>query len=139
MKSREFVSLAILATALAPPAAAQSSSKPCEGNPEMTDRSSKGSTIIRSGTGHRALVRREGDGTVRVEQHGKDHAALAIQSGDGSSLYIDQSGHMADADVRQRGKCNSTELAQSGSGSRATVDQTGSSNRAVVRQGSREE
>ena len=47
-------------------------------------------TIVRSGTGHSATVTRDGSGTVRVEQKGRDHATLAVQSGDGSRLDIAQ-------------------------------------------------
>ncbi len=83
----------------------------------------------------RHVVRNDPDGTIRLEQRGKDHATLAVQSGTGEVLDIRQSGSSAEADVVQDGACNTTELAQSGEGNRATVSQSGSGNRVVVRQG----
>ena len=106
----------ILAAALgAPAAAAQTTSDICSGDFTMPDTPHDGSTtIVRTGSGHTADVTRDGDGTVRVEQHGRDHATLAVQSGDGSRLAISQSGEAAEADVSQNGGCNDASLTQSG-------------------------
>ena len=74
-----------------------------------------GTTFIRTGIGHTAVVSRtDPDGTVHIEQHGKDHASVAVQSGSGGDLRIDQSGASAHADVSQDGECNATHLSQSG-------------------------
>ena len=103
----------------------------------MPDQDNAGRTsIVRSGTGHTATIRRtDENGTIHLEQHGRDHATLAVQSGDGSRLVIDQRGATAEADVAQDGACNDTQLSQAGAGNRATVSQSGSGNRVVVRQG----
>jgi hypothetical protein len=95
-----------------------------------------GITIVRSGSGHSATLKRtDANGTIHFEQHGRDHAALAVQSGDGAKLVIDQSGVSAEADVAQGGACNVTELTQAGEGNRATVRQQGRGNSVVIRQG----
>lgn len=126
--------LPLLAAALAAPAVSQAASPSCDGESDMAAR--PGVTVVRSGTGHSAtLTRTDEDGTIHLEQHGRDHAALAVQSGDGSKLVIEQSGASAEAEVAQDGACNATELAQSGERNRAVVRQSGSGNRAVVRQG----
>jgi hypothetical protein len=124
---------AVLAV-LAMPAAASGASV-CKQDNAMADRGK--TTIIRSGTGNTAtIVRRDDpDGTIRLEQHGRDHAALAVQSGSGEKLAISQSGASASAEVAQSGTCNDTELAQAGAGNTARVTQSGSGNTAVVRQG----
>lgn len=127
--------LAFLVAALAVPAVAQAASSSCDGEGSMAPQ--PGVTVVRSGSGHSAsLTRADADGTIHLEQHGRDHAALAVQSGDGSKLVIEQSGGAsAEAEVTQGGACNATELAQSGNGNRAVVSQSGSGNRVVVRQG----
>lgn len=93
-------------------------------------------TIIRSGTGHIAVVRKDdADGTIHIEQHGKDHATLAVQSGSGETLAIEQSGADAQANVVQDGACNAVSLHQSGDGATSSVNQSGKGNRVVIRQG----
>jgi len=125
--------LSILTAAAAAPVGAKPSSSQCNGDQAMTEHGK--TTIIRTGEGHTARIVRQGDGTVRVEQHGKDHAALAVQSDDGSELDIEQSGERSSADVSQSGGCNTSSLRQSGNGNSARVVQNGSSNRAVIKQG----
>ncbi len=126
--------LPFLVAALAVPAVSQAASSTCDGEGSMAPQ--PGITVVRSGSGHSAtLTRTDEDGTIHLEQHGRDHAALAVQSGDGSKLVIDQSGASAEAEVTQGGVCNAAELAQSGKGNRAVVSQSGSGNRVVVRQG----
>ena len=126
--------LAFLVAAVAAPAVAQAASPTCDGESSMAPQ--PGITVVRSGSGHSAtLTRTDADGTIHLEQHGRDHAALAVQSGDGSKLVIEQRGASAEAEVTQGGGCNATELAQSGKGNRAMVSQSGSGNRVVVRQG----
>jgi len=126
--------LPFLAAALAAPAASQAASPSCDGESTMAPQ--PGITVVRSGSGHSAAITRaDEDGVIHLEQHGRDHAALAVQSGDGSKLVIEQSGASAEAEVTQGGACNATELAQSGNGNRAVVSQSGSGNRVVVRQG----
>ena len=84
----------------------------------------RGTTIIRSGSGHTATVTRtDPDGTIHLEQHGEDHAAVTVQSGSGGRLVIDQRGASAEAEVTQDGACNATELAQAGAGNRAAAAQ----------------
>lgn len=130
--------LPFLVAALAAPAVSQAASPSCDGESGMAPQ--PGITVVRSGSGHSAtLTRTDEDGTIHLEQHGRDHAALAVQSGDGSQLVIDQRGASAEAEVTQGGACNATELAQSGKGNRAVVSQSGSGNRVVVRQGSSKE
>ena len=89
--------LSFLAAALLAPAAAQAASPGCSGGTSMVDSAREGrTTIVRSGTGHTAMITRtDPDGTVHLEQHGQDHATLAVQSGDGSKLAIDQRGASA--------------------------------------------
>ena len=130
--------LPFLAAALAVPAVSQAASPTCDGEGSMAPQ--PGITVVRSGSGHSAALKRtDTDGTIHLEQHGRDHVALAVQSGDGSKLVIEQSGASAEAEVTQGGACNATELAQSGKGNRAVVSQSGSGNRAVVRQGPNKE
>lgn len=118
-----------------PAAAAQAGSGSCPGENFMAEET-RGTTVIRSGSGHsHTVVQDDPDGTLRLEQHGKDHAALAVQQGQSGKLAIEQSGSSASAEVTQGGACNATELAQSGNGNRATVTQSGNGNRVVVRQG----
>ena len=125
---------ALLAAALAVPAGAGERTASCPGENGMSEDS--GTTIVTSGSGHsRVIVQDDPEGAIRVEQHGQDHAALAIQSGHDGQLSIAQSGKSAKAEVSQNGACNATELAQAGSANRATISQTGNGNRAVVRQG----
>jgi minor curlin subunit len=125
--------------ALSLSAAAQAKADACPGEVAMTDRGK--TTIIRSGAGNTATIVRkdDADGTVRLEQHGENHAALAVQSGTGEKLSISQSGSSGAASVNQNGACNDTELAQAGSGNSARVTQNGNGNRAVVRQGPQRE
>ena len=58
----------------------------CPGDHPMAD--SAKTTIIGSGTGNTAPIVRTNDaeGTLRLEQQRKDHAALAVQSGSGEKL-----------------------------------------------------
>jgi len=126
--------LPFLVAALAVPAASQAASPTCDGEGSMAPQ--PGVTVVRSGSGHSAtLTRTDEDGTIHLEQHGRDHAALAVQSGDGSKLVIEQSGASAEVEVAQGGVCNAAELAQAGENNRAVVSQSGSGNRVVVRQG----
>jgi len=125
--------LPFLAAAVAAPAASQTASESCGGATAMP--TEPGVTVIRTGSGHQAtIVRSPEAGTLHFEQHGQDHAALAVQSGSDERLVIDQRGVSAEAEVTQAGTCNATELSQSGTGNRATVIQSGSNNRAVVHQ-----
>lgn len=138
MRKRLPAYLPFLVAALAVPAVSQAASPTCDGESTMAPQ--PGTTVVRSGSGHSAtLTRTDEDGTIHLEQHGRDHAALAVQSGDGSKLVIEQSGASVEAEVTQGGACNATELAQSGEGNRAVVGQSGSGNRAVVRQGPNKE
>ena len=127
----------LLSTATTAAPAETSSGATCQGATTMPNhRDRDGVTIVRTGTGHSAdLVRTDGDGTVHLEQHGRDHAAMSVQSGNGDRLTIDQRGASASADVTQTGACNDTALVQNGADNTATVRQSGSGNRAVVRQG----
>ena len=131
--------VSFLAVALCAPAAAQAASPACSGDGTMTDSAGR-TTFVRSGGGLTATVLgTDPDGTLRIAQHGQDHAALAVQTGRGGRLAIDQRGTSADADVVQGGACNAAELVQAGGSNRAAVSQSGSGNRAVVRQGSSKE
>ncbi|GGD89080.1 hypothetical protein GCM10011515_05950 [Tsuneonella deserti] len=126
---------ALLAAILAMPAASVAASPSCPGDKTMQSQE-PGVTIVTDGSGNRrTTVQNDPEGTIRLEQHGKDHAALAVQSGSGSKLDISQSGASARADVVQGGACNAARLSQSGSGNRATIVQSGGGNHAVVRQG----
>ena len=70
-------------------------------------------TTVRSGTGHTSQIEQhDPQGTIHLEQHGKDHVAMAVQSGNGDRLIIDQTGAHASADVAQSGACNDTTLSQ---------------------------
>ncbi len=127
--------LALLAAGLCFPASAQAGVATCSGENSMAG-DARGTTVIRSGSGHSHLiVQNDADGTIHLEQHGKDHAAVAVQSGSGEGLSIEQSGSSATAEVVQDGACNDARLTQSGAGNVATVQQSGSGNRVVVRQG----
>lgn len=127
--------VALAAVGLCFSVAGHAKAEACAGEKAMADHGK--TTIIRSGTGNTATIVRhnDADGTIRLEQHGKNHAALAVQSGSGEKLAISQSGSSAQASVSQDGACNDTELAQAGSGNIATVTQSGRGNRVVVRQG----
>lgn len=92
-------------------------------------------TIVRSGTGHKSSVSQHDPmGTLHVEQHGEDHATIAVQSGNGDKLVINQSGAGARADVAQNGACNDAALTQSGADNHAQVTQSGAGNRVVILQ-----
>ena len=135
MTHRLTARLALLASGLCLPAAAQAGPGVCPGDSSMAH-DTRGTTVIRSGSGHsHTIVQDDPDGTLRLEQHGRDHAAIAVQQGQGGKLAIDQSGASASAEVNQGGACNAAELAQAGAGNRAAVTQSGSGNRVVVRQG----
>ena len=97
MSYRIFGYLPFLAAALGVPAAAQAGSAACTGDGIMADNGAeRGTTIIRSGSGHTATVTRtDPDGTIHLEQHGEDHAAVTVQSGSGGRLVIDQRGASA--------------------------------------------
>ena len=126
--------LGLLALSLTVPDAAAGASASCPGDNIMRSDEPK-ATIVTSGTGHsRVIVQNDADGTIRLDQRGKDHAVLAVQSGSGGSLAISQSGSSAEASVIQDGACNATRLTQSGSGNRVTITQSGGNNQVVVRQ-----
>jgi hypothetical protein len=126
--------LGFVAAGLCLSAAAEAAPSACSGKKSMQD-DKAGTIVIRSGSGHSShIVQADPQGVMHIEQHGRDHATLAVQSGTGDHLVIRQSGSSAEADITQDGSCNASEISQSGSGNRATVRQSGSTNRAVIRQ-----
>ena len=71
-----FARLALVLIGLCLPAAA-GAAETCPGDHSMADQDRGKTTVIRTGTGNTAtIVRHDPDGTIHLEQHGKDNATL---------------------------------------------------------------
>lgn len=127
---------ALLMASLAPSAAFATPTPEICPKADIMGKKHSGVTIDTSGSGHEhMIVRTDPDGSVSLSQHGKDHAAVAVQQGRGGTLVIAQTGSSSRAEVSQGGACSVSRISQSGDGNSATIVQNGSGNRTVIRQG----